>query len=117
MIGQIKALDEQESGGYKREGVMEERKLSWGDRRLNPIVRRIPPWVKPNHLSFARVPITLLAAVSLAVGWNAVADLKILIMFFFLVWPCFLICWMGLWLGTEKKRARSAHGLILAPIK
>lgn len=73
MIGQIKALDEQESGGYKREGVMEERKLSWGDRRLNPIVRQIPPWIKPNHLSFARVPITLLAVVSLAVGWNAVA--------------------------------------------
>ncbi len=47
---------------------MEERKLSWGDRLLNPIVKRTPLWIKPNHLSFARMPVALFVAVLLRVG-------------------------------------------------
>lgn len=52
---------------------MDKTRVGGTDRIVEPIVRRIPLWIKPNHLSLIRAPITLLVAVFLAVGWNSVA--------------------------------------------
>lgn len=60
-------------GQQRRERVEEVKKIQWTDRLVKPVVKRIPPRIKPNHLSFIRAPITLLVAVFLAVGWNSLA--------------------------------------------
>jgi phosphatidylglycerophosphate synthase len=43
------------------------------DHLLKPVIKRIPPWIKPNHLSFIRAPLALPVAACLWQGWHALA--------------------------------------------
>lgn len=52
---------------------MEKAKPRGTDHLLNPIVKRIPIWIKPNHLSFIRAPMALPVAACLWQGWHALA--------------------------------------------
>jgi phosphatidylglycerophosphate synthase len=54
----------------------EERKLNWRDQALKPIVEVFPPWVKPNHLTYARAALVVPVAACL---WH---DLNILAVVF-----------------------------------
>jgi hypothetical protein len=72
--------DRKDEGGAEGRGVMEEKKLSWSDRLLKPVVnaeifgkKLIPDGVTPNHLSMARAVMVLPAAAALWNNFNALA--------------------------------------------
>jgi len=52
---------------------MEERKVGWGDRVLKPIVKRIPSWIKPNHLTYVRAAMVAPVVACLWYGLNILA--------------------------------------------